>query len=197
MSGSRRTSEARERLLSTAADTIAARGYYAASTSEMLAAAEVPSGVLYHHFGSKEDLAVAALDRVGESVLAEFDAAMAGPGDVLSSTDAVVRGWEQRLLDSDFTVGCPVATTALETAARSAALQAAAARAYGSWVARLESGLREEGHDPARARTVALSVLAAIEGALLLARTLRSVEPMRAARGALPALLGAGNGGPS
>jgi TetR/AcrR family transcriptional repressor of nem operon len=39
------------------------RGYNATGLTEILNAADVPKGSFYHHFGSKEDFAVAALER--------------------------------------------------------------------------------------------------------------------------------------
>lgn len=49
----RRAVPARERLVTAAAELIGRRGYHASSVTDLLAAADVPSGVLYHHFGSK------------------------------------------------------------------------------------------------------------------------------------------------
>jgi TetR/AcrR family transcriptional repressor of lmrAB and yxaGH operons len=182
-----RTGPARERLVAAAAEMIGRRGYHASGVSDLLAAAGVPSGVLYHHFGSKQALAAEALERAGAGVLAAFDAAP-GAG-VLARCEALVDAWEQRLVGSDYTEGCPIAVTALESATGPGELRHVAATAYESWLARLEQGLRAEGHDGPAARTRALRVLAAVEGALLLAQTLRSLAPLRATRSALPALL--------
>jgi TetR/AcrR family transcriptional repressor of nem operon len=40
-------------------------GYNATGLADILKAADVPKGSFYHHFGSKEDFAVAALERYG------------------------------------------------------------------------------------------------------------------------------------
>lgn len=183
----RRAAPARERLVTAAAEMIGRRGYHASGVTDLLAAADVPSGVLYHHFGSKQALAAAALARAGAGVLAAFDAA---PGStVLARCETVVDAWERRLVDSDYTDGCPIAVTALESAAGPGELRGVAAAAYESWLARLEQGLLAEGAAAPAARDGALRVLAALEGALLLAQTLRSVAPLRATRSALAALL--------
>jgi TetR/AcrR family transcriptional repressor of lmrAB and yxaGH operons len=178
---------ARERLVTAAAEMIGRRGYHASGVTDLLAAADVPTGVLYHHFGSKQALAAEALARAGSEVLAAFDAA---PGStVLARCAAVVDAWERRLVDSGFTEGCPIAVTALESAAGPGELRGVAAAAYESWLSRLEQGLLAEGVAAPAARAGALRVLGAIEGALLLAQTLRSVAPLRGTRAALAALL--------
>ena len=70
--------ETRERLLLAAADVFARRGYDGARVADIAAAADVSSGALYAHFGSKAELLVAALRRHGRRLLAEALAAEPG-----------------------------------------------------------------------------------------------------------------------
>jgi TetR/AcrR family transcriptional repressor of nem operon len=53
---------ARTRLLDSALRIIREKGYHATSVDELCAAAGVTKGAFFHHFKSKEDLAVAAAD---------------------------------------------------------------------------------------------------------------------------------------
>ncbi len=53
----------RDRLIATAAHLFRRNGYHATGLSELLSAAQVPKGSLYHHFpDGKSDLAIAAAD---------------------------------------------------------------------------------------------------------------------------------------
>jgi TetR/AcrR family transcriptional repressor of lmrAB and yxaGH operons len=84
-----------------------------------------------------------------------------------------------RLVGSDFRDGCPIATVALDAAAESDQIRVACASAYGSWRAVLTDFLVGQGVHVDRAPGLATTVLAAVEGALLLAKTQRDVSPLR------------------
>lgn len=182
---SRRPSPARERLLATAVGLLSRRGYHATGVGDVLAAAKVPSGVLYHHFGSKEALAVAAIGRAGRET-AELFASL--PGGTIDRLDALAAHWRRRMVESDFTEGCPVACSALEAVATSPALREAAARVYTAWLDGIATGFEAEGWTSDLAQERAVTALSSLEGALLLSQTLRSTAPLDSARAALVAL---------
>ena len=53
----------RDHLIDTGLKLMHQHGYNATGLTEILTAADVPKGSFYHHFGSKEDFAAAALER--------------------------------------------------------------------------------------------------------------------------------------
>jgi TetR/AcrR family transcriptional repressor of nem operon len=55
----------REHLIDVGLGLMHEKGYNATGLSDILMAADVPKGSFYHHFGSKEDFAAAALERYG------------------------------------------------------------------------------------------------------------------------------------
>jgi TetR/AcrR family transcriptional regulator, transcriptional repressor for nem operon len=55
----------REHLIDVGLGLMHQNGYNATGLSDILQAADVPKGSFYHHFGSKEDFAAAALERYG------------------------------------------------------------------------------------------------------------------------------------
>ncbi|MGI9623425.1 MAG: TetR/AcrR family transcriptional regulator [Acidimicrobiales bacterium] len=57
-------SSSRERLLECASQLIHARGYESVGVAELCSAADVRKGSFYYHFDSKEDLALAMVDRI-------------------------------------------------------------------------------------------------------------------------------------
>ena len=57
------TKSTRDHLIDVGLELMHQHGYNATGLTEILKAADVPKGSFYHHFGSKEDFAAAALDR--------------------------------------------------------------------------------------------------------------------------------------
>lgn len=91
---------------------------------------------------------------------------------------------------SGYKEGCPIATTALETAAQSEVLGAATRDAFQKWQLEIKRGLFRFGMSAGDADLAATMALSQLEGALLLARTYRSLEPMRRAEQAVKLLAG-------
>jgi AcrR family transcriptional regulator len=65
----RRGHERRERILESAAELVAVRGFHAVGVTEIGAAAGVTGAALYRHFSNKSEILVALLDRVVEQLL--------------------------------------------------------------------------------------------------------------------------------
>ena len=59
------TKSTREHLIDVGLGLMHRNGYNATGLNDILKAADVPKGSFYHHFGSKEDFAAAALERYG------------------------------------------------------------------------------------------------------------------------------------
>ncbi len=84
-----RSAEMRARLLAAARRLFAENGYAATSTPEIVAAADVTRGALYHHFRDKEALFRAVVEDEAAAVAAEIEARSAG---VLSAREGLLAG---------------------------------------------------------------------------------------------------------
>jgi TetR/AcrR family transcriptional repressor of lmrAB and yxaGH operons len=104
---------------------------------------------------------------------------------VAAQVDAMASGLEA----SGYRDGCPIATVALEAAASSEPIAREAVKAFDGWTGAIERWLRDAGTPSATARRRAVLVLAALEGALLLARAARDLAPLEEVREELRALL--------
>jgi len=89
----------RRHLVAAATDLFAARGYEATSIDNVLDAAGVSRGALYHHFTGKEALFEAVLEAVEEELATEVVAAAEAAGDPRMSLQAGCLAWLQRLRD--------------------------------------------------------------------------------------------------
>jgi TetR/AcrR family transcriptional regulator, lmrAB and yxaGH operons repressor len=167
------------------------QGYDATGVNEIVAESGAPKGSLYFHFkGGKEELALAAMRSEGGKLRAAIASVMGSSDDPGAALGHLVDALAHGLESSGYQDGCPIATVTLEAASRSEAVHEAAAAAFDSWIEPLEERLLAAGLDASTARRRAVLALAAIEGALILARARRDLEPLVAVREELVALIG-------
>lgn len=175
----RDTVSSREKTVLAAARLLRRHGYKGTALADILAAAGSPRGSLYFHFpNGKEEIAVEALTAAGASVRQ----AIAGVAKAAKSADEflirILRGMGADLERSDFQEGCPIAPTALEIAGESEPLTQAARAAFSAWEEEIAAGLRSFHFSPEHAAQLATISLGQFEGALLLARTYRRLDPI-------------------
>jgi AcrR family transcriptional regulator len=158
------------------------KGYGAVGMKDVVAASCAPIGSLYHHFpGGKAQIAREALINAG-TAYGLLIPTLVDPHDDLG--EAVASVFAQAAVDmaeTGFVNMCPVASVAAEVADTIEELRDATAAIFTGW---LDGGTayfvaRGLSHDEARDLTVAL--VGALEGAFVLARTLRDTEPLLAA----------------
>lgn len=180
----------RERLIQAMSRALQQRGYHGIGLAELLAAADAPKGVLYHHFpGGKQALAVAAIEATAAHIADSLDRLVAARADPLPTLAGWLAMAQAQLERSGYERGCPLATVALETTADDGPVRAALAAGFEGIRVRLARLLVAAGVAEARAGGLAALVVAAYEGALMQARVAGSGAPMAEAAEALLSLL--------
>jgi TetR/AcrR family transcriptional repressor of nem operon len=184
--------ETRQQIVAAAAPLFNQRGYAGCSMGDVMEATGLEKGGLYRHFRSKEELAAAALAyAMGESVKLKVQPVETGV-DALTA----LRAYVERFVTSPSAVagGCPLMNAAVEHDDGNAALRAVARKGFADWkerlVAQVERGKRERviGRK-VDAAWLADTMIATLEGALMLSRIQRSVEPLRHAQRSLGIVL--------
>ncbi|MGW1998443.1 TetR/AcrR family transcriptional regulator [Embleya sp. NPDC001921] len=178
--------ETRNQLLDATQELVETGGYFGTGLNQVIAASGAPRGSLYFHFpGGKDQLVGESVRRAGRTIGDTLaDLAESSPS-AAEFVDAMLRRLGDRLEESGWRKGCPVATVALETAATNDPLQEACSEVYTSW----EAALRTRLADRPDADDLAVTILALVEGALLLARAHRSRKPLDAVARRVAALL--------
>lgn len=178
--------DVRERMVVGATKLLASKGLQATSFSEVIELTETPRGSIYHHFpGGKDELVLAALDEAERRMLDALTAA--GTTSAESVLEAAVGVWRDLLSVSEVTTGC--AAAAVTVATDNEALLDAAGRVFETWTERLTDLFTAGGLTEDAARGFAATVLATVEGAVVIARAKRSLEAYDEAVAMLPALL--------
>jgi len=180
----------RGKMIAATASLLQKQGYHATGLAQILAESGAPRGSLYFHFpGGKEELACAAIVASGDAWRERIAAVVEHAKDAGAAIEACCDALATMLVESDYEVGCPVATVALEAAATSEAVRQTCTEHYGSWRRIVAGRLRAEGMSTAQADKQATFVLAAVEGALLLARVERDPSALRVVGKTLRALI--------
>ena len=164
--------DSRTKMIESAAALIGSRGVNAASFSEVLEASGAPRGSIYHHFPEgKDQLLDAALDVAATRALAVLDSLAGRPPREIAA--GFIDVWRSVLTRSDFAAGCAV--VAVTVSSSSPVLIDHASAVFRSWRARLAQLLTEGGM--ADADRYSALLVAACEGAVVIARAERSMQP--------------------
>jgi len=164
------------------------QGYHGTGLNEIVAEAQAPKGSMYHHFpGGKEQLVAEAITSAGRYVSNK----MGGGADALEVAEILTDRLVRRLLQTNFTDGCAIASSTLDVAPISAAVREACATTFADWQDILVARLVDEGAADADAQRAATVVIAAVEGALVLSRAVADTTPLQRVRDSLPHLLSA------
>ena len=156
----------------------------------MLAQSAAPRGSLYFHFpGGKEELVREGVRAGALSADRWLRASLAEGGSAAGAVERFLARHGEQLAESDFEAGCPVAAVALDVGGTSERLRTACDWALTGWVTLLAERLRAEGRPPEEAESLALTVVAGLEGSLVLCRARRSLDPLQAVAGQLRRLL--------
>lgn len=187
----RKGQETRQRIVTAAADLIFEQGVAHTTVEEVRAAAAVSSSQLYHYFDDKPALVRAVIEYQSDTVVGNqetFD---------LSTLDGlrVWRNWVvQQQRETDCAGGCPIGSLGSELAETDPEGRQQVAAGFQRWEVAIQRGLRAmhtqgrlaAGADP---DALALALLAALQGGLLLTQIERDTKPLEAALDAIVDLI--------
>ena len=175
---SRRRSPARARMVRSAATLMRERGIHGVGLREIVVHSGGPRGSLGRYFpGGKTQLMTEAIDVVVGEISAEVDQALTQAKTFPDAIGAIVAPWRRLLVDHDFALGCPLAATVVD-AADNDQLRVHVDELLTRWQAAVAGVYVRFGDPPAVADEQSTVLLAALEGALILARAQRSTEPL-------------------
>jgi AcrR family transcriptional regulator len=176
----------REAILTAAAELMRHRGYAAVSMKDIAEASGAPIGSLYHHFrGGKVQIVREALVNAGAAYAMLIPSIVDEYTDLGAAIEGVFTQAAEDMAGTGFANMCPVASVAAEVADTVEELRKTSATVFLGWVDGGTAYFTARGLDESRAREVTLALIGALEGAFVLARTLRATEPLLAAGRAL------------
>ena len=186
----------RERMVVSAALLIRERGAHTTAIADVLQHTGAPRGSAYHYFpGGRTQLLCEAVDYAAEFMAERLGRAESS----LQVLDDLFGYYRTQLQDSDFRAGCPVVAVAVESGdpdkpEQSASVIERAAAAFARWSDIIEQRLIADGVPSADAAGLAMLVLTSFEGAIVVARAARDLQPLDLIAAQLRSLIGAHTG---
>jgi len=172
--------DTRERIVYTALRLFAQKGYGSTSVADILQAADVNAGSLYHFFPGKQDVLLAVLDAyqrgIGPMLL---EPAWKGVSDPIERVFALLARYRQHLVTTDCTYGCPIGSIALELHEPDPSVRALLAANFAAWLGAIEECFVEAGDrlpSTLDRRSLAIFALTTMEGGVMVSRTERTLD---------------------
>jgi TetR/AcrR family transcriptional repressor of lmrAB and yxaGH operons len=176
--GDRRRSPARARLVRSAATLLRERGIHGTGLREVVAHSGGPRGSLGRFFpDGKTQLVTEAIDVALVDLFDDLERTLSEAETFPEAISVIVIPWRRLLVDYDFALGCPLAATICD-AADNDILRTHVSELLARWRAPVADTYTTFGAPHAEAQTHATVLMAALEGALMLARAQRNIEPL-------------------
>jgi TetR/AcrR family transcriptional regulator, transcriptional repressor for nem operon len=173
----------RSRIVEAAARLIYERGVAGTTLDDIRSRAGVSGSQLSHYFAGKDELVQAVIDYQAGTVAGnQRQADLGSPEGLRAWRDTVIA----QVNSSQGKGGCPLGSLAGQLAGTDAQGRALIAAGFGQWSAAISDGLhrlRDTGHLPngTDPDDLAVTLLAALQGGLLLAQVQRDTRPLQTA----------------
>ena len=173
--------DSRARIEHEAAELLSRDGYHGMGLKALSEATGLPAGSIYHHFpGGKDEIASAAIASTADAI-AQLLEALLVEGVTEDAIGAMFGFMADRLEATGWVAGCVVGTPALDDPTPAPLVLGACASSFERLSEPIVAAFVREGRSREAARVMAATLLAAYEGATVLARAQRSREALDAA----------------
>ncbi|MFV0535379.1 MAG: TetR/AcrR family transcriptional regulator [Cumulibacter sp.] len=182
-------SDTRQRMVRSTVELLRERGATATTIDRVLADSGAPRGSVYHHFpGGRSQLVREAVATATVPMVTAIESAAVND-DVIKAVEGLFAGWRLGVVDGDYRAGCPIVAAAVETNDDAPEIAESAGTAFRQWCDALARLLQSFGISAERSGALAFTIIGAQEGALVLSRAMRSIEPLDAVRDEISTLL--------
>ncbi len=167
----------RDRLIDSAAELFHRFGLGTTSLADIAKHADIPIGNVYYYFKTKDELAIAAVEKRRKQFQAAFD--------TLSETFATPRqrltemlGFYDRVRDEYTKHGCPIGRIIEDADTEKDSVAKAAAEVFDDFLKWATSQFEALGHNSDMAKSYAITLLSGIEGCIIMAKAFNRPQIM-------------------
>lgn len=168
----------RDRILEATAELYRRQGMAATGLKQISAAARAPFGSIYHHFPGGKEAITAEVIRCEGVRYGTFVGAQLARTDPATGIPLMFENAGRLMASQDYSEACSIETIALEVASTNELLRQESATVFEGWLSEMAEWFGRLDITEEQSRDLALITLTALEGAFVLCRTLRSIEPI-------------------
>ncbi len=169
--------DARGRLITSAIELIRRRGVAGTAVSDLLEHSGTARQSIYKHFPDGKSELIEESVRVAGAMIEQMIEQMTQTLTPTEMLRAFVEYWKWVLTDSDFQAGCPIAAAAY-AGSEAPGARDVSTQAFQRWERRLAENAIAQGMAADRAHALATTVIAAIEGAIMMSVADHSSAPL-------------------
>lgn len=169
----------RHRILHAVSDLMEMHGYHATGLNDIVRSSGAPKGSLYHYFpDGKEEMAAETIQARGHMVAEHIRSQLAAIDDPAEAIYKMMSDMAAHMQQHQCKRGAPIASVALEMSGSSERIREACEAAYSSWQEIFKAKLVMSGIPTSEADALALHIVTAIEGVMVISRTRQTSEPI-------------------
>jgi TetR/AcrR family transcriptional repressor of lmrAB and yxaGH operons len=172
-------SNSREQILQKACNLLEHQGFHATGLNEIVRESGAPKGSIYYYFpDGKEEIVAEAVRLAGQQMVEQIRLHLEAVADAAEAIRSFIMDLVDHIERSGFRAGGPIVITASECASTNERINLACQEAYAGLHETIYGKLRSSGIEEARASSLAWTIIATIEGAVILSRTYHSRAPL-------------------
>ena len=166
------TNETRQKILKATSSLFERQGYHATGLNQIVEESNTPRGSLYYYFpDGKEELAAEAVRQRTNEVIGNTRRMLSDIDDPIEAIHTMILEASRHCIQNDCSTGAPIAAVALEASNTSERIRQACAAHYQELEGLLAAKLVMGGFSAEKAASLASTIHAAIEGAMIISRT--------------------------
>jgi TetR/AcrR family transcriptional repressor of lmrAB and yxaGH operons len=169
----------RQKILATTSNLLERQGYHATGLNQIVKESATPRGSLYYYFpDGKEELAAEAVTQRMKAMAAHTRQFLGQIDDPVEAIHALIVDISQKIAQQSCGTGAPIAAVALEASNTSERIRKACADGYQGLQDVIAAKLVMGGFSAEKAATLAGTINASIEGAIIISRTKQDVTSL-------------------
>jgi len=181
MSGISKAEQTKKFIIEKTAPIFNQKGYAGTSLSDMIEATGLTKGSIYGNFANKDEVALAAFEYNLNTIVSSINSEISKNGSIREKLLVYIKIYQKYLKGTLPIGGCPILNTSIDADDTHPQLRAQAVKAVLSWkksiVKLVEQGIASKEFNPGvHAEQVALTMIAMIEGAIMISRLTQRVS---------------------